>query len=727
MSNVRASLATLVVLCCLLPLTSRAEMRALLVAVSSYPTLDKAYQLQGPRNDVQRLRQVLLQRGFKPDQVQTLADGVSGAQEPTRSNIMKALDAMERRAQAGDTVVLYFAGHGSQEPADRSIPAGRQEADGLFEIFLPIDVGRWDRQLGRVKNAIADHEMRDKVDRIQARGAFVWGLFDSCHSATMVRGGPDSEVRFRHVDQRALGIDEKALEAASYDAARTRDGPALRPAATTEVGALGTPTAAPKLGSGGSVFFYAAQTTELAPELPLPQGDPARQPYGLFSFMITRALELNQPMTYRQLGQYVLSQYASIVEARVTPMFSGTALDQTVLDQQTLPVRQWPVSATKLTVPIGSLSGLAEGAIFALLPNALSKTDDVIGYLRARKVDISQAELEPTGLQNKPAPTAADFAAGVQARLVSSPERFSLQVAVDARECKATCAWMPLINQLRASGVPGANIQWVAGAADVLLKLKPDGVLALSPSEQGEVECGSGESCPGLRRGTYVLVPPAPGDTTTEAAASQLAQTLHAIARSTNLLRLAARQSLVSQGPGLKVALAVQRKDRSARQLITPESVPALAPGDVVSVKMENQSTRPVDVTILYADARFGITALFPDLAGGEVNRLEPGAVKTVDDVVISDADGVYGIERLLVISVQARPLSERADFSFLAQLSPNEAKHSTTRGGPLPDDMQAFMDAGFADYHTRGAAARMPSSQTGIQMFTFNVKPSKP
>lgn len=702
-------------------------MRALLVAVSSYPTLDKAYQLQGPRNDVQRMRQVLLQRGFKPDQIQLLADGVSGAQEPTRDNILKALDAMGRGAQAGDTVVLYFAGHGSQEPADRSTPAGRQEADGLFEIFLPIDVGRWDGQLGRVKNAIADHEMRDKVDRIQGRGAFVWGLFDTCHSATMVRGGPDAEVRFRHVDQRALGIDEKVLEAASSDAARTRGGPAPSPASAAAVGALDAPAAAPRPGTGGSAFFYAAQTTELAPELRLPQGDPDRQPYGLFSFMITRALEMNQPMTYRQLGQYVLSQYGGIAEAHVTPLFSGTALDQTVLGQQTLPVRQWPVSANKLTVPTGSLSGLAEGAIFALLPNALSKVEDAIGYLRARKVDIAQTELEPVALQNKPAPAAADFAAGVQARLVSNPERFSLHVAVDARDCKAPCAWMPPINQLRANGVPGADIRWVAGAADVLLKLKPDGVLALSPSEQGEVECGNGKPCPGLRRGTYVLVPPAPGAATTEAAANQVAQTLHAIARSTNLLRLASRLSMASLGQGLKVSLAVQPKGQGARQPITPESVPALAPGDLVSVKLENQGTRPVDVTLLYADARFGIGAMFPDRAAGEVNRLEPGAVKAIEDITISDADGVFGIERLLVISVQAQPHAERADFSFLAQPALKDAERSATRGGPLPDDLQAFMDAGFADYRTRGTPARMPSSQTGMQVFTFNVKPAKP
>ena len=113
--------------------TAHAELHALLVGVSGYPNLPERMRLQGPRNDVLRMRQVLVQRGFREEHIRLLADGVPGAQPPTRANILQALDQLGAGRGSGDTVFIHFAGHGSRQPAadargwpDADLPAAGQ-------------------------------------------------------------------------------------------------------------------------------------------------------------------------------------------------------------------------------------------------------------------------------------------------------------------------------------------------------------------------------------------------------------------------------------------------------------------------------------------------------------------------------------------------------------------------------------------------------------------------
>jgi hypothetical protein len=148
---------------------------------------------------MRRARDVLTQRGFPPANIKVLADGVKDATLPTRTNILAELDHLAQMAKKDDFVFLYFAGHGSQQPADRSTAEGRAEPNGLYEIFLPRDVGMWSGTVGGIENALVKTEMRNAVDRILNKGAFVWAIFDSCHSATMVRG-VDTGVRYRYVN-----------------------------------------------------------------------------------------------------------------------------------------------------------------------------------------------------------------------------------------------------------------------------------------------------------------------------------------------------------------------------------------------------------------------------------------------------------------------------------------------------------------------------------------------
>lgn len=686
------------------------EMRALVVGVSDYPNLDKALWLDGPRNDAVRVRNVLEHRGFAPKNITVLADGVNGATLPTRGNILSELGRLAKTVSKDDFVFLYFAGHGSQQPADRNTAEGRAEADGLYEIFLPRDVGKWSGALGGIENALVKTELRDAVDRILAKGAFVWGIFDSCHSATMVRS-VNTGVHYRYVSPTSLGIPAAALEAAAQNAPKTRGGPsaAESPIITTT----------PHEGAGGSVFFYAAQTRETTPEMIFPLGQTVGEYYGLFGFTLMDALEAGVPMTYRQMAQYVLTRYGAINETRVTPLFTGTALDKPVLFQDSPLVQQWKIErGREIVVLTGALAHLGEGAIVAVMADPLAKSEAAVGYLRLTKVDLASSTAVPVEYNGKPALKPEAVPDRSFARIVQNPPQYTLRVSVDAKECGESCGYKVVVDQLRAAKteVAGTVIKWVDAPAtgDVMLKLLPDRILLLPPSLQG-VDCvKSSSTC--TQSATLMRENTAGVD---GGLGYKLSESLHAIARTTNLLRLAANLTDSSSNKSqLEVAIKIVKKDGKEMPL-SKERVPTLHTGDRVSVSLLNNGSTSVDVTMLYVDARYGINVLFPNGPGAS-NRLESKASYNFD---VDVTDDTIGLERMLTIAVEAAKTQERADFSFLAQSPLVASRDIGTRGGSDPDVI-AFMDAGFSAYKTRamGVAPKAPSSRTSMQVFTFNI-----
>ena len=307
-------------------INAAAVNHALLVAATGYP--DKQQALEGPRNDALLMRTVLLQRGFAADKIQMLADGVPEAGMPTRAAILAALDELATRAEAGDFVYLHFAGHGSQQPA-LNIP-GNFEPDGRDEIFLPIDIGLWNGKTSAVENAITDDELGERITAIRNRRAFVWAVFDTCHSGTITRGAP-TEERSRQIAPATLGIPDTLLQTAPPQQSETQ-------------------TSASKLNedAGGLIAFYAAQSDETAPEMNLPKRSEHARSHGLFTYTLAEALVQDTAMSYRQLGQYVLARYAALGRYAPTPLIEGTAINSPVFgDQGGTSQPQWPISQKK--------------------------------------------------------------------------------------------------------------------------------------------------------------------------------------------------------------------------------------------------------------------------------------------------------------------------------------------------------------------------------------------
>ncbi|QIL73078.1 DUF4384 domain-containing protein [Diaphorobacter sp. HDW4B] len=174
---------------------------ALLVGVGQYP--DPENRLQGPANDVEALRQVLVQRwGYAPANVQVLVD-----QAATRKEILQALQGLMQRTQADDEVLVYFSGHGTSA-LDPALGLPLPHGSGAF---IPIDA-----QLGspNVLNQliVGRTDLRPVFDQLDKGGRKVWFVSDSCYSGQQVRsftseGLPSRMVPLRQAAAQSLMTD----------------------------------------------------------------------------------------------------------------------------------------------------------------------------------------------------------------------------------------------------------------------------------------------------------------------------------------------------------------------------------------------------------------------------------------------------------------------------------------------------------------------------------------
>ncbi len=91
----------------------------------------------------------------------------ASTREPTRCNILAALDELARSTAAGDRVLIYYSGHGDQV---------RDTSGAWRECLVPIDA-----------EPILDVEVNALLHRINARTADVTIVLDSCHSGGATR------------------------------------------------------------------------------------------------------------------------------------------------------------------------------------------------------------------------------------------------------------------------------------------------------------------------------------------------------------------------------------------------------------------------------------------------------------------------------------------------------------------------------------------------------------
>lgn len=308
-----------------------ATTRALLIGVSGYPKLDQAKRLLGPANDVQLMRAALLNSGLQAPNITVLADGVANSSAlPTRNQILGQLRALADRSQPEDWAIVFFSGHGSQQPQLQSEivrPGAYIEPDGLDEIFLPYDVGHWNATLARVDGALLDDEIGVALEYFHKRHVKVWAIFDTCHAGDMAKSVSAAPVdaKPRFIDPAELGVPGVLLEQARL-AARQQS------ASSTGKTWSGFTRQASRSIVVGAAFdrrfiFYASQPDEPAAEEPLvvpanfgQAGAGEWRYFGLFTYLIAKELPKWQgdfaDLAHRVRGAYSARPFP-------TPSFEG--------------------------------------------------------------------------------------------------------------------------------------------------------------------------------------------------------------------------------------------------------------------------------------------------------------------------------------------------------------------------------------------------------------------
>ena len=308
---------------------AHAEIRAVIVGVSDYLTLDA--DLKGPANDARLMAETLIARGVQPDNLTVLTSDPTGLPagtatgQPTRAAILAALAAAAEASATGDTVVFTFSGHGAQAP-----DLSGDEGGGYDELLLPADAAGWKGAIGSVENAIVDDDLQVWAQSTLSKGVQVIGLIDACHSATGFRALGGQGVA-KVIDEAQLGIPDDVVPV------------------------QGTP--APPL-TGDFVFLYSSQSDQRSFEYPMADGTW----HGEFTLRLAQTLRYAPDASWSQ----ILSATTEVMvqgPARQMPDGEGPLLLAPVFGTGPTTDR-FPLKDGKLAA--GLLQGLAHGAELAL-------------------------------------------------------------------------------------------------------------------------------------------------------------------------------------------------------------------------------------------------------------------------------------------------------------------------------------------------------------------------
>jgi hypothetical protein len=187
--------------CLILSGAASARNVALLVAVGQFrdPAL-KSFELKGPAIDIDSVQQTLTsQWGFAPADVLALRD-----QEATRERILAEISALEKRTVKGDTVLIYFSGHGTSANAD----------DNSFDLpyatgaWVPYDLDYSSLPAANKSLVVGRRDLVPRLKRLDEGGRWVVVVSDSCYSGQVVRsfGQSFSHTRFLPMNARDLGV-----------------------------------------------------------------------------------------------------------------------------------------------------------------------------------------------------------------------------------------------------------------------------------------------------------------------------------------------------------------------------------------------------------------------------------------------------------------------------------------------------------------------------------------
>ena len=247
----------------------------------------------------------------------------------TRARILESLEQRIATLRPGDTLLFYFAGHGSRYRDDEA----RDQDTGYNGTILPTNARSPDGAPGD----IFDVELKALKDRATAAGLFFISVFDSCNSATATRAG-------------AAGLSRSAPALAGGNAPVA---PPVRDA---------MPRGA---GGGYWVHLAAAQDGEEAQET---GGGAVGARAGVFTTALLETLRKPgmRDATFGDLIHEVRLRVAGRGHAAQTPSAEGTLTAALGARSRTAVLYDVERTGGTTTLQAGSTGGITRGSRFAL-------------------------------------------------------------------------------------------------------------------------------------------------------------------------------------------------------------------------------------------------------------------------------------------------------------------------------------------------------------------------
>lgn len=184
---------------------------ALLIGIDCYLTHQtsgtRSLNLNGCVNDITRIETFLLQRiGIPGAQIRKLTSSNTPSGQPsepseswpTRANIIGGFRWLAQVAQAGDHVFIYYSGHGARVKTPLKFQQFKH-GDGFDEALVPCDYNYATDQFLR------DFEIADLLRTFRDRGLEVTVVLDSCHSGGSTRTNPALSHIDRQKQVRTIG------------------------------------------------------------------------------------------------------------------------------------------------------------------------------------------------------------------------------------------------------------------------------------------------------------------------------------------------------------------------------------------------------------------------------------------------------------------------------------------------------------------------------------------
>jgi len=700
------------------PTPGAGQRRALLVGVTRYDNLKERWQLDGPANDVALLRKMLTERFQFPDKnIVALSEAAGGPDKrPTRGHIEREFRALAGAAQAGDQVVVLLAGHGSQQPEKNPPHPLYPKPDGLDGIVLPADVGSWAGATGAVANAISNDDLCEWVQAITAKRASVWLIVDTCHAGSMTRV---SEIT-RDVPVAELGVPQEALDQARQRAA-------ARGGKTGNDDATPAPLLLPAAGDH-LVAICACRSDQTEPEGPYPEDGSAREYHGLLTFTLCEVLtQAATPLTYRELTQRIAATYAAQGRSYPMPLVKGKERDREVLGTARWPGRsaiRLNREGARFQLNQGSLSGLSSGSVLAVHPPAgQADGDRLLGHVRITQTGSTAAEVEPVAYADLPAVTDLPPEARCEvAAVVYGQQRLS--VALDSGV--DTTTRQPLLDVL-ASLAQGDNalVRIVAPDQARWLVRQRGAQLVLVPAvREVTADDPARAARPPQQFGTTAA--------TDQERGAWLASRLRRIIQAQGLLAVAgASEAEKLRGTGAATDIQVDlirykdKNDRVGDVLKWSSGELIVRTGDRYAVRLHNPNPFAVDVTLLYVDSGYGITAIWPDPEKNEENRLPAGKTFTTPRGVVNQPgvakDPTLGLEHLVVIAIRAQ--REPIDFTSLEQPTLVSAQRGTRGQRALGTPLGALLSQVLYRRGPPQAFGREEIEDHALRILTWEVK----